>query len=111
MRRWKWRASMHHGGTASSLPEGMDGNGNGTSLPHHPRSATPRRRSAPGRDGVSPGKPCRARVRSYDGGCRHDAAMEAAGGRCNALRCHYGCAGGAAFALAIISATEAVVIG
>lgn len=37
--------------------------------------------------------------------------MEAAGGRLHALPCHYGCLGGAALALAIISATEAVVIG
>ncbi|NIK03143.1 hypothetical protein FHT04_003799 [Xanthomonas campestris] len=88
-----------------------NGNGNGTSLPHHPRSATPRRRSAPGRDGVLPGKPCRARVRSYEGGCRHDAAMEATEGVCDALRCHYGCVGAAALALAIISVTDAVVIG
>lgn len=50
-------------------------------------------------------------VRSYDGGCRHDAAMEATEGVCNALRYPYGCAGGAALALAIISATDAVVIG
>lgn len=43
----------------------------------------------------------------------HDAAMKAAEGVCNALPCHYGCgcAGGAALALAIISATDAVVIG
>ncbi len=50
--------------------------------------------------------PHRARVRSYAAGV----APRREGVR-NALPCHHGCAGGAALALAIISATEAVVIG
>ncbi|MCW1982571.1 hypothetical protein FHY25_002487 [Xanthomonas arboricola] len=53
----------------------------------------------------------RARARSYKGDCARARPMKQREGVGNALPGHYGCAGGAALALAIISATEAVVIG